>query len=45
MAEYGFTLKDLAMIIATAGAVYGGIRMELRLMHERVNRLENKVFK
>ena len=33
-------LYQLAVALATAGAIYGGIRADLRAMHERIKNAE-----
>lgn len=33
-------LYQLAVALATAGAIYGGIRADLRAMHERIRNAE-----
>lgn len=36
----GSLLLELATVLIAAGAVYGGIRSDLKLMHERINHAE-----
>lgn len=37
-------LKDIGLLLLAAGTVYGAIRADIKNIHERIKRLEDKLF-